>query len=196
MNCNCNNRKGVTLSEIMLALFIISAAFLPIMGAMSTGVRGTQKDETVLRGVQLAQKTLNIALQIPFKDLVNNRGGGTGSPWSFGTAGTEFSYATGTLNLRLGKVLEGPLEYTLNLEIRDVPFFFTLSVHDPMARSIATETPAAWGWQGGVRVPRTGEMKDLYHRYALTATWVDRDNKESPKRIYRIVSYKALLNEP
>jgi hypothetical protein len=195
MTYNRLARRGVTLTEIMLALFILSAAFLPIIGVMSTGIRGTQKDETILRGVQLAQKTLNTALQLPFGDLVANRGGGGAGPWTFGAAGVEFSYATGSLNLLLGKVLEGPLEYTLVLEIRDEPFVFNLSVHNPMARNNATATPDQWQWQDNVKVPRVGEQSGLYHRYALTATWVDRGATAGTPRTYRLVSYKARLNE-
>jgi len=190
-----NKRQAVTLTEIMLALFILSAAFLPIMGVMSTGIRGTQKDETILRGVQLAQKTLNTALQLPFGDLVANRGGGGNGPWTFGATGVEFSYATGSLELRLGKVLEGPLEYTLVLEIRDEPFIFNLSVHNPMARNNASDSPALWEWQDDVKVPRVGEQSGLYHRYALTATWFDRDSTGGTQRTYRLVSYKARLQE-
>jgi hypothetical protein len=179
----------------MLALFILSAAFLPIIGVMSTGIRGTQKDETILRGVQLAQKTLNTALQLPFGDLVANRGGGGNGPWTFGSAGVEFSYATGSLELRLGKVLEGTLEYTLVLEVRDEPFVFNLSVHNPMARNNASDSPALWEWQNDVKVPRIGEQSGLYHRYALTATWFDRGSTQGTQRIYRLVSYKARLQE-
>jgi hypothetical protein len=187
------HRKGVTLTEIMLALFILSAAFLPIIGVMSTGIRGTQKDETILRGVQLAQKTLNTALQLPFGDLVANRGGGGNGPWTFGSAGAEFRYATGSTELCLGKVLEGTLEYTLVLEISDVPFIFNLSVHNPMARNNASDSPALWGWQTNVKVPRVGEQSGLYHRYALTANWFDRGATEGTQRTYRLVSYKARL---
>ncbi len=195
MNFNPLRSKGVTLTEIMLALFILSAAFLPIMGVMSTGIRGTQKDEAILRGVQLAQQTLNTALQLPFGDLVANRGGGGNGPWSFGVAGSEFSYATGSLNLRLGKILEGTREYTLTLEIRDEPFVFNLSVHNPMARSVASDTPSQWSWQADVKVPRVGEQTGLYHRYELTANWFDRGMTDGTQRTYRLVSYKARLQE-
>jgi len=177
-----------------LALFILSAAFIPIIAVMSTGIRGTQKDETILRGVQLAQKTFNTALQLPFGDLVANRGGGGNGPWTFGTAEEEFSYATGSLNLRLGKVLEGTLEYALVLEITDVPFVFNLSVHNPMSRLAASETPDLWGWQANVNVPRVGEQSGLYHRYELTATWNNR-NLGGDQSTYRLVSYKARLHE-
>ncbi|HAE38427.1 MAG TPA: hypothetical protein DCG57_07285 [Candidatus Riflebacteria bacterium] len=190
-----NQRHGITLTEIMLALFILSAAFIPIIAVMSTGVRGTQKDETILRGVQLAQKTLNTALQLPFGDLVANRGGAGAGPWVFGAAGQEFNYATASTNLRLGKVLEGTLEYTLVLEISDIPFNFSLSVHNPMARNIASTTPAGWGWQAGVRVPRVGDQTGLFNRYVLTATWFDRGLSDGSQKTYRLVSYKARLHE-
>ena len=195
MNCKSHDKSGVTLTEIMLALFILSAAFIPIIAVMSTGIRGTQKDETILRGVQLAQKTLNTALQLPFGDLVANRGAAGPGPWSFGAAGEEFNYATGSLNLRLGRVVEGTIEYTLSLEINDVPFTFSLSVHNPMARSVASLTPDQWGWQDGVRVPRVGEQTGLYHRYVLTANWVDRGLTDGSQRTYRLVAYKARLHE-
>lgn len=195
MICNRYQRQGVTLTEIMLALFILSAAFIPIIAVMSTGIRGTQKDETILRGVQLAQKTLNTALQLPFGDLVANRGGGGAGPWVFGSAGEEFNYATGSMNLKLGKVLEGTLEYTLVLEISDVPFNFSLSVHNPMSRNNASDTPLEWGWQKNVRVPRVGDQTGLYHRYVLTATWFDRGLSDGLQRTYRLVSSKARLHE-
>jgi hypothetical protein len=194
MNCKRTEKnRGVTLTEILLALFILSAAFIPIIAVMSTGIRGTQKDETILRGVQLAQKTLNTALQLPFGDLVANRGAAGAGPWSFGAPGNEFSYATASMNLRLGKVIEGSVEYTLVLEIRDIPFVFDLSVHDPMARNVASLTPSNWGWISGVKVPRTGTQTGVYHRYSLTATWVDRGASDGTERTYSLVSYKALV---
>ena len=131
------NIKGITLTEILIALLILATAFIPIIGVMSGGIKGTQKDETVLKAVQLSQQALSTALQIPFNDLVANKGAG-GGPWTFGTADSTFDYATGSLNLRLGKVTVGNIDHTLTLTIDDVPFVFTLDTHDPMARNLGT----------------------------------------------------------
>lgn len=187
------NIKGITLTEILIALLILATAFIPIIGVMSGSIKGTQKDETVLKAVQLSQQALSTALQIPFNDLVANKGAG-GGPWTFGTADSTFDYATGSLNLRLGKVTVGNIDHTLTLTIDDVPFVFTLDTHDPMARNTAPADPSSWGWQE-TSVPRTDTQAGLYHRYTLTNTWTEKGLTDGNQRIYRLISYKARLHE-
>lgn len=177
----------------MIAIFIISVAFIPIIGVMGTTIKGTQKDEKMLRAVQLAQTTLNTALQIPFNSLVSERGGGGDGPWTFGQGASPFVYATQSIELRLGSVPIGGITYSLVLHIRDENPQFTLQTHNPMLRANASETPGLWGWVNTVQPTQLSARRGLFHRYQLSVTW--QDPSFPGERSYRLVSYKARLQE-
>lgn len=66
-----NNREksGTTLLEIMLALFIMAAAMIPIASVMGYGGRATSKDARRIAAIQLLDKTLRQLLQEPFDQI-------------------------------------------------------------------------------------------------------------------------------
>ncbi|HEY9069887.1 MAG TPA: hypothetical protein VIV61_06485 [Candidatus Ozemobacteraceae bacterium] len=61
--------RGVTLIEIMLALFIMASAMLPIASLMGYGGRATLKDNRHIVGIQLLQQTATLLLQAPYRDI-------------------------------------------------------------------------------------------------------------------------------
>lgn len=62
-------KRGTTLLEIMIALFIMAAAMIPIASIMGYGGRATSKDSRRIVAIQLLDKTLRQLLQEPFDQI-------------------------------------------------------------------------------------------------------------------------------
>lgn len=188
-----NKNKAVTMMEILIATFVLAVAFIPIIGVMGTGISATKKDEVILKAVQLGNSTMNTVMQLPFNDLVENRGeGGVGvGSWTFGGDPGSFEYATGSVVLSLGEVTGPPGigSYSVTLQVRDREVAFNLWLHDPNARAAAEDNPALWGWVSATQ-PMSGARRGLFHEYLLSVSWVN----GGQERVYRLVSYKANLD--
>jgi len=187
---NYADRRGLTLTELALAVFILALAFIPIVGVLGNSIQGTQKDEQIIKAVQLAQSSLNSALQFPFKDLVTQRFGANpgAGPWQFSSV-ASVTISTGTLSFTFGDVQVGRYSYNVSLQIVDECPTFTVKICDPMKKGgIASTTPSAWGWNDYNSQP----YSDFFHRYSLTVTWVNPSHKQC---FYSLVSYKAKLEE-
>ncbi|HOY65723.1 MAG TPA: prepilin-type N-terminal cleavage/methylation domain-containing protein, partial [Candidatus Ozemobacteraceae bacterium] len=61
--------RGVTLIEIMLALFILASAMIPIASLMGYGGKATLKDNRHIVGIQVLQQTATLLLQAPYRDI-------------------------------------------------------------------------------------------------------------------------------
>lgn len=180
------NRRAFSLIEIMIAMAIIAFAFMPIIGAMSTSMRGTMKDEKVVQAMNMAQTSLNAALQFPFDALPaysRSLGGPANGPWSFGgTAQPNFSYATSSLALRLGQIGD----FTVDLRIFDEQVTFVVPQYSAASRSVdIASNPANWSWTNYT----SPTMQGVYHKYVLTVSWLDQNGTKT----YRLASFKARL---
>ncbi len=181
---------GFSLTEIVLALFLLALAFLPIIGVMGTSIEGTQKDEEVITAVHLAQTLLNTALQFPFNELPA-QAGGSGPTWTLGGA-TPFSYKSpsGNLTLRLGPLSEKRLTCTAELQITDLPVKFRVPVYSPPLKASDSNDPTRWGWADPpLELPKS-ELTNHYHRYLIIIRW--NDSRRGP-RFYSLASFKARL---
>jgi hypothetical protein len=61
--------NGTTLLEILIALFIMATAMIPIASIMGYGGRATSKDARRIVAIQLLDKTLRQLLQQSFDDI-------------------------------------------------------------------------------------------------------------------------------
>lgn len=69
---------GTTLLEILIALFILATAMIPIASIMGYGGRATTKDSRRIVAIQLLDKTLRKLLQEPFTQIPVGTGIQTG----------------------------------------------------------------------------------------------------------------------
>ena len=195
--CSSTPARGITLTELVLAMAVLAFTFIPIMGALTTSIKGTMKDERVVQAINLAQTSLNTALQFPFDELASHSravlGGPASGPWTFGgTAQPAFQYpvtpGVNGLILRLGQVGT----FTVDLAITDEPVQFTIQTYSPASRAAdTTNDPTTWNWSLLTNYP-TPAMTGVYHRYVLTVAWQDR---QVATKTYCLASFKAKLVE-
>ncbi len=70
-------RRGMSLIEMLLGLFIFTTAFLMIMGVFPTSVRSVKEGRTVLLATHIAQQKMEAALALTFNCSVIVSDGGT-----------------------------------------------------------------------------------------------------------------------
>ncbi|MBI3038259.1 hypothetical protein HYY75_04280 [bacterium] len=175
----------MTLIEIVLAVAILAMAFLPIIGAMGSAMKGGEKDKRIVTAMHMAQSKLNAALQFPFNDIPANKGG-------LGTYGgaAAWNYATnsGRISLTLGP--ESGLQS--ELVITDEPVSFTFQTYDPVQKSANPGNPAAWGWTPYGPPP----LNNVFHKYILTVKWNEKTKPPTaPDAEYKLISFKARIVE-
>jgi hypothetical protein len=188
-------RVGMTLTEIMLSVGILAVAFIPIIGVMGNSIKGTQKDDRIIRAVNLAQTKLNIAMQFPFNELANNWGGGGAGPWSFPNATSTYSSPNGQLSLVLGSITDEGTIFSVSLQITNVPVQFRLQTYNPASftldRRLSTPNPNNWGWSAVRNLP-TSPLTGVYQRMVLTVNWTE---PGVGQRFYSLVTFKGDLEE-
>ncbi|HEY9068899.1 MAG TPA: prepilin-type N-terminal cleavage/methylation domain-containing protein [Candidatus Ozemobacteraceae bacterium] len=166
-------RRGVTLTEIMIAMFIIAISFMPIMGALGTSVKATVKEDTVVRAMNLCQEKLNTSLQFPFAFFVPFLGTPIDAP-----------IATPGISLPLGpETIEG-VTYTSVLTVTDRPGTFRVPVRNLDVGNPAD--PKTWTFTN-----RNIAYNGLVHTYSLTVSWINKG--ETEPRFYTLVTFRADL---
>ncbi len=177
---NKSTRKGMTLTEVMLAMALLASAFIPIIGVMGTSIKATDKDDRTIKAVNLCQEKLNRALQFPFESI---------APGTYGGAVAKIltsNVAAGAISLTLGPETIDGVSFTSQLVVTDIPGVFSVPTYDPFAKGNQPNTPANWGW-----VDRNIPYSNLYHRYVLTVTWQDKGVKTG--KFYTLASHKAKI---
>lgn len=173
--------KGMTLTEIVLAIVLLALTFLPIMNVLGTTIKGNQKEEKLVKAIHLAQTKLNAAIQFPFNDIPTNKGG----LGSYGGA-TAWSYATNSNLLKLDLGPEN--EFQTSLSIANEAISFSHQIYDPTLKAANPNSPATWNWTNYVSPSYSGVL----HKYTLVVRWTDRVAND---RFYSLVTYKARLVE-
>ena len=162
--------KGMTLTEIVLAIVLLALTFIPIMNVLGTTIKGNQKEEKVVKAIHLAQTKLNAAIQFPFNDIPTNNGG-------LGTYGgvASWSYATNSNLLVLNLGPEG--EFRTSLTIANEPISFTHQIYDPTLKA-ANPRP-----ENRKVVPQSFLSARPIAKYA-TASGVNAHNHQFHRNIY------------
>lgn len=192
-----HNRKGMTLTEIMLAMALLASAFIPIIGVMGSSIKSTDKDDRTIRAVNLCQDKINRALQFPFGILepAPNANVTRGGDVALATFTSDTGAATSSIILTLGRENLNGFEVTSELIVEDVPGTFNVPTFDDAAKytdeRVASETgvaknPANWGW-----VSQALQYAGLYYRYTVTVRW--RDKGSNVEQFYTLVSNKARI---
>lgn len=167
--------RGVTLTEIMLAIFILALSFLPIIGVMGSSVKATTKEDSLNRAMNLCQEKLNTSLQFPFHHFDLN-------------LGVEITnqVATPGLTLNLGdEIIEG-VKFTSALTVTDRPGSFTIPVRDLSTGN--PDDPTTWTF-----AESTIDYSNLVHSHKLKVSWTNKG--ETTSRFYTLVTFRAKLSE-
>lgn len=176
--------RGMTLTEIMLAMALLASAFIPIMGVMGTSMKATDKDDRTIRAVNICQEKMNRALQFPFgileppaKQSITYGGVASITIKSDATTGSAIA-------LQLGPEEVNGVEISSELVVADVPGNFLVPTYDDVAKLNNEADPTAWGWSEQV-LPYEG----LYYKYTLTVKWKDKGS--NVEKFYTLASNKA-----
>ena len=171
---NTKLKNGMTLNEIMIALVIMAVAFIPIIGVMSSSIKTTQKDENIIRAINICQETLNTALQFPFNEI------------KVGNFTTDIKSANTNLQsiIRLGNIAMGSVTYETSLKVEHPS---SLVINVPMCDFTAKAQDTSGDPANWMRT-RQRQVKDLVKRYTVTVNWKDTDGH---KKFYRLSALKA-----
>lgn len=167
-------KSGFNLTEIMLAVFILAATFLPIMGVLSNSIRFTSKDDSVIRAMTICQEKLDTALKFPFPFFNANLG--------VDLTGTVLSSGTLSLSLNSETVKNVNYRYVLNVSDRNGNFAVREKDLD-----VGNDTPSTWNFNASVDVPYAG----IFHRYSMTVFWTFPG--DPVEKSYRLVTFRADL---
>ncbi len=164
--------RGVTLIEIMLALFILASAMIPIASLMGYGGKATLKDNRHIVGIQVLQQTATLLLQAPYRDI---------------PVGTNLAtYATQPI--LLGDVT-GPngtvYRVLLTSELVPVSFsYYSVNVQNP---GFSEAAPRPTDFLG----PNTLNLTNCLKRLAIRVSWLEQG---SARPEIHCVTYRADLN--
>ncbi len=192
----------MSLIELVLAVTILAVSFLPVIGVMGTTIKGTTRDELLVKAIHLGQTRMNVVMQFPYHGIVDLGGGGAGPTWTFGTGATQWQIATNTLVLRLGPVKDddtlnsdpsyGAHSFRTELTVADEPLQFSVVQNYNAGQRAANPTvPANWGWSTLNNSP-AARFSGVMQRYTLIVRWVDDENKN---RFYSLVAFKVRYRE-
>ena len=165
--------RGITLIEIMMALFILAATMIPVASIMGVGSKATQKDSRRIVAIQTMQNQANLLLQAPFKDI------------PLGTELTSYS----TAPVKLGTIV-GPNQVSYQVKL-------TCSALSPVSLGYYSVNVQNAGFQEGNPQPtdfvgpRTLFLSNCVKRLKILVTW-----KETGGRDVEIscLTYRADLN--
>lgn len=181
---NRGQRKGITLTEILMAVGFLAMAFIPIMALLSSSLTITDKDQANIIAMNLCQEKLNTALQFKF---------GHFNSW-MGSEVTNTDTKDGNLVLDLKDTEINSIPFTFHFQVTDRPGVFTLMSRDFESETVSEEhNPANWKFEES---PTTINYKNLVHRYKMTVKWQDRGKAGMSGTIkdYSLVTFKADIN--
>ena len=172
-------KKGMTLNEIMLAVVILAVAFIPIVGVISSSMKATEKDEHIIKAMQLCQEKLNIALQFPFEFFSP-----TNNPFD---STFESPNVNGRLSLVLGDQQIKSITYNSTMTVATETVRFSVPVVDFSRKPHdSCNNPSSW------INTETVIVNDMVKRYTVTVRWQEPgDNPASRQKFYTLSVLKA-----
>lgn len=180
-----SSKKGLTLTEIMLATFILAMAMLPIVGVFSQGHKLSQKDMRRIEAIHLAESTMNKLLKLPFSQVPN------------GTHGADLVAASGTVEL--GKVA-GTIGTSFNVSalVKDYPVTFEYNPVDINDPGYDPDNSATWVFlaltSNGAKFDGSSpKCPIMVKQYEVSVAW-EEPNKVVPEPI-KVQTLKANLEE-
>ncbi|GAB4279261.1 MAG: hypothetical protein Kow0029_23100 [Candidatus Rifleibacteriota bacterium] len=176
---------AMTLTEILLAMFFIAAAFIPVVGVLGSSMKATDKDDRTIKAVNICQQKLNQALQFPFGILEP----GANQTRSYGTTSLETLYSSNDANkivLTVGPEEIDGFKFKTVLTVTDRPGSFNVPMYDPFEKGKPgnENDPTKWGWTDEV-IPYQG----MYYQYTMTLTWKDKGSNLDKQ--YTLSSFKS-----
>ncbi len=178
-------RRGLTLTEILLATMIMAFAMLPTLGILGRGHLGTKQDFRRIEAIHFAETTMNEALKLPYRQLpVGNH--------------------TSTLTSASGSVPLGSLVsaqgYTFDaaLSVTNFPVTFSYQPVDLNRADFDFNNPALWQFlastsTSGVFDGGGPKRPILMKHLRVTVSWAE-PNGARPVPL-EVISWKADLDQ-
>lgn len=169
-------RHGTTLLEIMFALVILATAMIPIASVMGYGAKTTVKDFRTIEAIQFLQKTANMLLQEPYRNL----------PLNQATYASAYALNPG---IPLGTAIKGR-ETTYAIEFTCVevsPIEFSAYLINVSGATFDEGNPQATDFSG----PVTQSFDHCVKRLQVRVMWVEPNG--TPRQIDAI-TFRADLN--
>ena len=184
------NKKAFTLNEVMLAVVIIAVTFIPIVGVLTSSFKTTEKDDHIIKAMQLCQEKLGTAVQFPFSHFdagtYNTTQTTTGDPNDPNNKpltlilGPETDAFLSRVNFSSTLVVEEPA-----MSFNNVPVFDFTQLGD--APNYTTACPA----ECVTRVSR--DITHMVKRYTVTVTWNEKETNATTgnSRFYTLSTLKV-----
>ncbi|MBI3037721.1 type II secretion system protein [bacterium] len=166
-------RRGITLLEIIIAVGILAMAMIPVSGIMGYGAKAVSKDARQIEAIQLLEKTVNLLLQQPFKDIpVGNN---------------ITNYSTAPVNLCLGNI-DGKKggKYTVSMDCQIIPVTFSYQSVDVGDPTFDELNPPA-----GLFSNENLTVSDSIKEIKVKIEWTEEKTKQVQ---FRALTYRADLN--
>ena len=152
-----DSRKGTTLLEIMIALFILATAMIPIASIMGYGGRATTKDARRIIAIQQLDKTLRRLLREPFPQIPLGA-----------------NVQTGFNEVALGKItVEQGYSYNVSLKSEYVnPTVFTYQGVNVNRPTFKEDQPVAADFLAAENLT----LNNVVLRLTVTVSWTEQGN--------------------
>ncbi len=152
-------KSGTTLIEIMIALFVLASAMIPIASIMGYGGRATSKDARRILAMQLLDKTLRQMLQADYDEIPigkNIQNGFEGIALGDVTAGQDKGFS---FNISLDSEYVNPVKFKYRGVGVNRP---TFKADSPVGDDFLPE--------------ETISLNDVVIKLTVTVTWNEQQN--------------------
>ena len=170
-------KHGMTLSEILLAVIIMAAAFLPVIGVLSSSMNATEKDENTIRGISLCQEKINAIIQFPYDKVPT----GNYSDHEFVSENTD-----GTTRVKFGTEIIGGVEYISKMNVASETVIFKVPTCDFEKKGENENEPDKWDFSDEVYT-----VDNMVKRYNVTVYWHDSGKSGGNMKSYTLSTLKA-----
>lgn len=184
------NKKAFTLNEVMLAVVIIAVTFIPIVGVLTSSFKTTEKDDHIIKAMQLCQEKLGTAVQFPF---------------GFFARGTYNTTQTSANSDDPSDPSNKPLKLVLGEEedefLKKVKFSSTLVVEEPTMSfnnvpvfdfTGLGDNPNYGSDPSAFVTPTNRDITGMVKRYTVTVTWEEKEkNATGNSRFYTLSTLKV-----
>lgn len=179
-------RRGLTLTEVLLATIILAMCMIPIASLIGFGYRGTTKDFRHITAIHLTEGTLNQVMAASYTKILATGGSYSGTSINLGDS-----------IIPLGTIATAGVDYTVSLRVDDIDAEFG---YDPILvqqAGFVASNPATWVFGGKATLKFDGSSASVPRKVKKVwceTSWTE-PQKGAPTRIVRMFSYKVNLED-
>lgn len=180
------SRRGLTLTEVLLATIILAMCMIPIASLIGFGYRGTTKDFRHITAIHLTEGTLNQVMAASYTRIV-----ATGGSYS----GTSINLGDSTIPL--GTIATAGANYSVRLRVDEIDAEFGYQPILVQQPGFVASNPATWVFGAKATLKFDGTNASLPHKVKKVwceTTWTE-PQAGAPTRLVRMFSYKVNLED-